>query len=85
MANREQRAGEAAKPKRSVGRPPIYEDDGDRPISVTLRLTPKSRAQLRAMAKTSEILPGLIASEAIDDHFQRNYPNGVPTPREPKA
>lgn len=85
MAKREQRAGEPATEKRPVGRPPVYEDDGDRPISVTLRIQPKSRAQLGAMAKAMDILPGLIVSEAIDDYFRRKFPNGVPTPREPKA
>lgn len=85
MANRVSGAGDAATTKRSVGRPPIYEDDADRPISVTLRLSPKSRAQLRDMAKAMDVLPGQIVSDAIERYFKHEFPKGVPTPREPKS
>lgn len=85
MANRVSGTGEAATTKRSVGRPPIYEDEADRPISVTLRLSPKSRAQLRDMAKAMDVLPGLIVSDAVEQYFDREFPNGIPRAREPKV
>lgn len=62
-----------------------YDDDADRPISVTLRLSPKSRAQLRDMAKALDVLLGQITSDAIEQYFKREFPNSVPTRREPKA
>ncbi|MDQ4214047.1 hypothetical protein [Microbacterium capsulatum] len=84
MARAERGHGEAARPKQPVGRPRVYEDDAERPISVTLRLSPQARAHLREMAEATSTLPGEIVTEAIEQYFQRKFPHGVPS-REVKA